>query len=111
MVIGVPLCAVICYYISGFIDRRLKKKHLPIQTDYYRVPDIFEDDNFKKASYALEAEESLSESEVIANAAAEKEIKDEVLHEIEDQVVEKILTGALDGINEQVENKAKDGEV
>ena len=46
MVIGVPFCAVICYYISLFIDGRLKKKHMPIQADYYRVPNVFEDENF-----------------------------------------------------------------
>ena len=111
MVIGVPLCAVICYYISLLIDSRLKKKHLPLQTEYYRVPDVFEDENFKKAIYALEAEENLEKSEVIATAVAEKEMKEEVLHQIEGEVVEKILTDALDEINKQVEAKAEDGEV
>lgn len=111
MVIGVPFCAVISYYISLLIDGRLKKKHMPIQTEYYRVSNVFEDENFKNAIYTLEAEDDLAKSEAIASVAAEKEIKEEVLHKIEEQVVEHILTGSLDQINEQVEAKASDGEV
>jgi len=107
MVIGVPFCAVISYYISCFIEKNLKKKHLPTQPEYYRVSDVYEDENFAKARYALEAEEQLESSEAIATAA----VKEEVIQEIKEQVVEKVLHEALDGINEEVEAKAKEGEV
>ena len=107
MVIGVPLCAVIAYYITLLIEKKLKKKHLPTQTEYYRVADVYEDENFAKARYALEAEESLDNSETIATAA----IKEEVLQEIKEQVVEKVMNEALDNINEEAEQKVIDGDV
>lgn len=103
MVIGVPLCAVIFYFFTGLIDKQLKKKHLPTQVEYYRISDVYEDENFAKARYALEAEEELDSSETITTAA----IKEEVLQEIKEQVVEKILTDALDEINEEADAKYK----
>ena len=107
MVIGVPLCAVVSYLISCLVKNKLRKKHMPTQTEYYRVKDVYEDENFAKARYALEAEEAIDKSETIATAA----IKEEVLQEIKEHVVEMVMHEALDGINEEVEAKAKDGEV
>ena len=107
MVIGVPLCAVIFYYFSNIINKKLEKKHLPVNPDYYRVTDIYGDENFAKARFALEAEEHLDNSQTLATAA----IKEEVLQEIKDQVVEKVLNEALDGINEQVEARELEGEI
>ena len=104
MVIGVPLCAVISYYISCAIDNQLKKKHLPTRPEYYRVPNIFDDESFSKARFALEAEDQLDKSETITSAA----IKEEILQEIKEQVVEKILTDALDEINEEADAKYKE---
>lgn len=104
MVIGVPLCAVIFYYGSRFTDKLLKKKNLPIQPEYYRVADIFDDENFAKARSALEAETQLENSETLATAA----IKDEVLKEIKEQVVEKVLNEALEGINETADAQEKE---
>ncbi len=104
MVIGVPICAVLFYYMSKFIDSKLKKKHLPTQPEYYRVSDIFDDENFAKARSALEAEEQLEHSETLATAA----IKDEVLKEIKEQVVEKVLSEALEGITETAEAQEKE---
>ena len=103
MVIGVPLCAVIFYYMSKLIDSKLKKKHLPTQPEYYRVNDIFDDENFAKARSALEAEEQIDNSQTIATAA----ITDEVLREIKQQVVGKVLNEALEGINETAEAQKK----
>lgn len=107
MVVGVPICAVIAYYVNIYIKKRLNKKHMPTQVEYYRVKDIYEDENFSKARFALEAEGELDNSETIATAA----IKEEVLQEIKEQVVEKVMNEALDHINEEVEAKAKDGDV
>ena len=107
MVIGVPLCAVVTYYVSCLVKSKLRKKHMPTHTDYYRVKDIYEDENFSKARFALEAEEQLDSSETIATAA----IKEEVLQEIKEKVVEEVMHEALDHINEEVEAKAKEGEV
>ena len=107
MVIGVPFCAVISYYFSEHIKSKLKKKNMPTHSDYYRVTDIFEDENFTKARAALEAEAQVDKSETIVTAA----ITDEVLQEIKEQVVGKVMEDALDGINEEIEAKAKEGEV
>ena len=104
MVIGVPLCAVIFYYMSKFVDKKLKKKHMPTQPEYYRVADIFDDENFAKARSALEAEAQLENSETLATAA----ISDEVLKEIKEQVVGKLLSEALDGINEAADAREKE---
>lgn len=104
MVIGVPLCAIIFYYLSKIIDKKLKKKHMPTQPEYYRVADIYEDENFAKAMSALEAESQLENSETLATAA----IKDEVLKEIKEQVVEKVLSEALEGINETADAQEKE---
>lgn len=107
MVIGVPLCAVVSYYISRYIEKNLKKKHLPTQPEYYRISDIFDDENFAKARFALEAEEQIDNTE----AAMAATVKEEVIQEIKEQVVEKVLHEALDGINEEVDAKSKEGEV
>ena len=104
MVIGVPLCAVIFYYCSKFIDKKLKKKNLPAQHEYYRVSDVFDDENFAKARCALEAESQLENSETLANVA----IKQEVISEIKEQVVEKVLSEALEGINETAKAQAEE---
>jgi len=104
MVIGVPLCAIISYYLSKFIDSKLKKKHLPTPPEYYRVADVYDDENFAKARSALAAEEQLESSETLATAA----IKDEVLKEIKEQVVEKVLTEALEGITETADAQEKE---
>ena len=66
--------------------------------------DIYEDENFAKARSALEAEEQLEHSETLVTAA----IKDEVLKEIKEQVVEKVLTEALEGITETAEAQEKE---
>lgn len=107
MVIGVPLCAVVSYYISRQIEKNLKKKHLPTQPEYYRINDIFDDENFAKARFALEAEEQIDNTE----AAMVATVKEEVIQGIKEQVVEKVLHEALDGINEEVDAKNKEGEV
>ena len=107
MVIGVPLCAVVSYYITRFIEKNLKKKHLPTQPEYYRISDVFDDENFAKARFALEAEEQIDNTEAVMTAT----VKEEVLQEIKEQVVEKVLHEALDGINEEVDAKSKEGEV
>lgn len=107
MVVGVPICAVIAFYVDLYIKKRLTKKRMPAQVEYYRVKDVYEDENFSKARFALEAEGELNKSETIATAA----IKEEVLQEIKEQVVEKVMHKALDGINEEAEAKVKDGEV
>lgn len=107
MVVGVPICAVAAYYVNIYVKKRLDKKHMPSQVEYYRVKDVYEDENFSKARFALEAEGELDSSETIATAA----IKEEVLQEIKEQVVEKVMNEALDNINEEVEAKAKEGEV
>lgn len=104
MVIGVPLCAIIFYYMSKLVDSKLKKKHLPTKSEYYRVCDIYEDENFAKARSALEAEEQLENSQTLATVA----IKDDVLKEIKEQVVEKVLSEALEGINEAADAHQKE---
>ena len=77
---------------------------MPTQPEYYRVADIYEDENFAKAMSALEAESQLENSETLATAA----IKDEVLKEIKEQVVEKVLSEALEGINETADAQEKE---
>ena len=109
MLVGVPLCAVISYLVSSFIDKKLKKKRLPTQVEYYRVADIYLYEHFAKARHALEVEEKLAKSAVIANVAAEKKITEEVLQELEEKVVENVLITALDSINEEINAKKKDG--
>ncbi|MBQ4585579.1 MAG: AI-2E family transporter [Clostridia bacterium] len=43
MVIGVPLCAVVCYIFSRIINKRLRKKNMPIDEGHYASPDIYKD--------------------------------------------------------------------
>ena len=43
MVIGVPLCAVVCYIFSRIINKRLRKKNMPIDEEHYASPDIYKD--------------------------------------------------------------------
>ncbi len=106
MVIGVPLCAIIFYYFSKFLEKRLKKKHLPTQHEYYRVNDVYSDENFAKARSALLAEEQLDHSDTLATAA----IDDEVLKEIKDKVVGQVLNEALESINETADAQIKEND-
>lgn len=43
MVIGVPLCAVVCYIFSRIINKRLRKKNMPTDEGHYASPDIYKD--------------------------------------------------------------------
>ena len=104
MVIGVPFCAVITYYFSNYIKNRLKKKKMPTHADYYRVSDVFEDENFARARAALEADEQIDKSETITTAA----IKTEVIQEIKEQVVERVMEDARKEINEEADAKANE---
>ena len=104
MVVGVPLCAVVFYYFSMLIEKRLKKKHLPTQHEYYRVSDVYSDENFAKARSALLADEQLDNSETLATAA----VSDELLKEIKEKVVNQVLNEALESINEKADALKKE---
>lgn len=41
MVIGVPLCAVVCYIISKIMEKRLKSKNMPIEEKHYESKNVF----------------------------------------------------------------------
>lgn len=41
MVIGVPLCAVVCYIFSRIINKRLRKKNMPTDEGHYASVDIY----------------------------------------------------------------------
>lgn len=96
MVIGVPIFAVLAYLISKLLEKRLKKKKLPINLTFYHAKDIYSDEGFIKAKNALEAQERANRHEAVAKAKAENKITEEEIQEVEERIVDEIISTAAD---------------
>ena len=96
MVIGVPLFAVLAYLINKLLEKRLKKKKLPVNLEFYHAKDIYTDEGFIKAKNALEAQERANRHEAVAKAKAENKITEEEIQEVEDRIVDEIISTAAD---------------
>ena len=72
MVIGVPLSAVLTYVVSNLVNKRLRKKNLPSDTDLYKNKNLYSNEAFIKASLAVEATKIIEkQDEIIAQKEAE----------------------------------------
>lgn len=107
MVIGVPLCACIGYIFSNIIGNKLKKKKLPIKSEYYQVKDVYTDENFKQARFAVEAEAKLKRDSEIEQMKNDKKLKDDFVEEIKDKVIEKLLSESLESIKQDSSKPTK----
>lgn len=96
MLIGVPLFAVIAYIFAGVLEKRLRKKKLPVNVDCYRARDIYSDEGFIKARNAMEAQERAKRHEAVEKAKAEKKITEEEIQEVEERIVDEIISTAAD---------------
>ncbi len=96
MLIGVPLFAVIAYIFSGILEKRLKKRKLPVNVDCYRARDIYSDEGFIKACNAMEAQERAKRHEAVEKAKAENKITEEEIQEVEERIVDEIISTAAD---------------
>ena len=86
MVIGVPLCAVISYAANKLINRRLKKKNLPSDTALYQDPNFFDNEEFVKASFEVEAQSRLEMKEAVEKAKENLELHQLGIHEAEERI-------------------------
>ncbi len=96
MVIGVPLFAVLAYLINKLLEKRLKKKKLPVNTAFYRAKNIYQDEGFIKAQNALVAQARANRHEAVEKAKAQNKITEEEIQEVEERIVEEIISTAAD---------------
>lgn len=110
MLIGVPLWAVISYLFTILIENKLKKKKLPVNVDCYRAKDIYTDENFNKAKSAIEAQERVEHHEAVEKAKAENKISEDVIHQVEERIVDEIINTVAEEIIQkaEAENKAEE---
>ena len=109
MLIGVPLWAVISYLFTILIENRLKKKKMPVNVDCYRAKDIYTDESFIKAKGAIEAQERIEHHETVEKVKAENKISEDVIHQVEERIVDEIINTVAEEIIQkaEAENKAE----
>lgn len=86
MLIGVPLCAVLTYFFTNMINKKLKKKNLPSNTDLYEKPDIFNNEEFIQASFDVEAQSRIEKKEAIEKAKEDLELHQIGIHEAQERI-------------------------
>ena len=90
MVIGVPLCAVVTYYIGRFVDKKLKKKSLPSDIKYYESANVFENEEFIQASSEAEAQKRIERIVEIEKRKDEELAKENAVMEAEEKILSEI---------------------
>ena len=86
MLIGVPLCAVLTYFFTNMINKKLKAKNLPSNTDLYQKHDIFNNEEFIQASFDVEAQARIEKKEAIEKANENLELHQIGLHEAQERI-------------------------
>lgn len=86
MFIGVPTCAIICTIIRNQIFKRLRKKNLPTEVDYYRDIDHLDKDSLRPV---LVKKQSTSSSEAFQYKRTRKEPAKTVIYPKESEVTDK----------------------
>ena len=87
MLIGVPLSAVLAYVVGNMIDRKLKKKNLPSNTELYSKPNIFQDEEFIKASFDVEAQSRIEIKEAAEKVKESLELHQIGINEAEERII------------------------
>ncbi|MBR2296541.1 MAG: AI-2E family transporter [Clostridia bacterium] len=87
MLIGVPLSAVLTYLVSNMINKRLKTKNLPENTDLYRKPNFFDDEEFIQASFDVEAQARIDMRVAAERARENLELHQIGIHEAQERIV------------------------
>ena len=123
MLIGVPLCAVISYICSCFIEWRLSKKNLPTNTDCYQLgTDVYHtdfsnmyDENDLTQEIDVRKLEKLRKKKELAMAAPKDEVKIEhpielSVEELESSVEKSIVTPVIEDDDDDIPD-LKDNEM
>ena len=108
MLIGVPVFAVISYLFSSLLEKRLRKKKLPINVSCYQARDIYTDEGFLKAKNAMEAQERASRHEAVEKAKAEQKITEEEIQAVENRIVDEIISTAVEETTAKAEADKND---
>jgi hypothetical protein len=86
MLIGVPIFAIVCYIVSGFVNGRLKKKNLPTDTEVYENSNLYSNEAFMEAVLVAEASSKIEEKEAIENEKINSELREIAIQEVEEQI-------------------------
>ena len=86
MFIGVPTCAIICTIIRNQVFKRLNKKNLPTEIEYYRDIDHLDKDTLRPVS---EKRHSTSSSEAFQYKRTKKEPSNSVIYSNESEITDK----------------------
>ena len=104
MVIGVPLCAVLSYIFSNLINKNLKKKNLPSDTELYKKPDIFNNEEFVKASLEVEAQSRIELREASEKVKENLELHQLAIQEAQERIInEKEQVSETDSLSRTIE--------
>lgn len=104
MVIGVPLCAVLSYILSNVVNKKLKKKNLPSDTELYKNPDIFKNEEFVKASLEVEAQTRIEMKEASEKVKENLELHQLAIQEAQERIInEKEQTAETDAFSSTIE--------
>ncbi len=87
MIIGVPFAAVLTYIVTNMINQRLTKKNLPSNTELYEKPNLFEDEEFIKASFDVEAQARINMKEAVEKAKENLELHQIGIHEAQERII------------------------
>lgn len=86
MLIGVPIFAIVCYIVSGFVNGRLKKKNLPTDTEVYENSNLYSNEAFMEAVLVAEASSKIEEKEAIESEKIDSELREIAIQEVEEQI-------------------------
>lgn len=87
MVIGVPFAAVLTYIVTNMVNNKLKKKNLPSDTALYEKHNLFEDEEFIKASFDVEAKARIDMKEAVEKAKENLELHQIGIHEAQERII------------------------
>lgn len=87
MLVGVPLSAVLTYFVTNIVNKKLKKKNLPSDIELYNNPDIFNNEEFIQASFAVEAQARIEMTEAVEKAKEDLELHQIGIHEAHERII------------------------
>ena len=69
------------------LDKKLKKKNLPSDTELYYKPDIFNNEEFIQASFDVEAQARIEMKEAVEKAKEDLELHQIGIHEAQERII------------------------
>lgn len=111
MLIGVPLSAVLTYLVTNMINKKLKSKNLPENTELYGKVNFFEDEEFIQASFDVEAQARIDLRVAAERARESLELHQIGIHEAQERIVNEREQVAIEAESSPEEAYVGTGEI